>query len=360
MDTKEKNSFKYDYIDTLRFFAIFFIVFTHFDNECFQYFMGNTFWQTYFSSNHFVGWFLYGLNGKAVLALLCVISGFLSKLNCSKKRECDAGVFLITRYLRLMLPVFGANLFFGTWLSLRGETIDKWQYFRASIVPGINDVNRNLWCIESFLLGNLLICLIEVIYRKNKWANWLYFPCLFVLFLLKETWVFAVVAGGLSFVIAKYCKEKKLLHMGWLIGILPAVWWLSRGEESILFYYRNIAASVLLMIAFYCLLPLQRIFAWKALAPIKKWSYSLFVVHGMTLFLVGPAWTLIQKIGVKSYAGTFFSLFAVVFFIDLLIAVVLYYIFEVIIYRTIINKLFGRQNKKEEIQLDEEDQQLVS
>ncbi|MGN1147311.1 MAG: acyltransferase family protein [Lachnospiraceae bacterium] len=325
MDKREK----YDYIDTLRFLATLLIVFVHFDCECFNYFMGSTVSEKLFSPEYWTGWILYGCTGKFALAVLCIISGFLTAMKYHGKENCDVGAFLISRYLRLMLPVLVLNILFVIRQLCVGEPVDILMCLRAGIVPGDMTVNRNLWCIDSFLIGNVLVCLLCYLKNRIKWADWLYLPVMAVLLLAGQTWVLAVVAGGLSFIAASLLKEKKIVNYWWLIGIIPFLWWLIRGEETDIMYYRDILAGFIIMIVFYCLPVLQKIFAFKHMKALKKISYSLFIVHGMTLFIVGPSWNLLQMLGISSYAGTFIGLFALVFLFDLLVAIVLYYLAEV-------------------------------
>lgn len=320
---------KLDYIDTLRFLATFFIVFVHFDNECFSYFMDSTVSAKLFSPDYWTGWFLYGVTGKFALAVMCIISGFLTAMKYAGKKECDVGAFFISRYLRLMVPALVLNLMFALRHLFVGESVDILLCIKAGIIPGIMDMNRNLWCIDSFLIGNFLVCLLFYLRTRIKWADWLYLPLSVILIVTDQTWVFAVLAGGFSFVLADFLKRKNRVKSWWLIGILPVLWLLIRGEESTVMYYRDILAGVIIMITFYCIPVLQKIFAMKWLRPIKRTGYSLFLVHGMTLFLVGPAWNIVQKLGITSYIGTFIGLFAVVFLFDLLIAIVLYYLAEV-------------------------------
>lgn len=344
MGTKEK----YHYIDTLRFLAICFIVFAHFDGECFQYFMGSTLSQLYFAKDSATGWLLYGWTGKYALALLCVISGFLSAMKCCRSDQ-DAGEFMITRYLRLMLPVMGANLIFGVWLSILGEQIDVAMYLKSSLTPGLTGTNRNLWCIGSFLIGNILICVLEKIRDRSGTGIWLYLPLLAVLLFLQDPWLFAVVLGGFVYEFAQKLKEKRLMNNWWLLGIIPLVWWLPRGEESTLMYYRDTLAAALIMVTFHCLPVLQRIMGWKWLGKLKQYSYSLFVVHGMTLFLLGSTWGIVQKLGIHDFYGVFVSLFLMTFAIDLVIAIVVYYIFEVKAYKMIIKCLLpGKKQEQPE------------
>lgn len=342
-----KTKDKYDYIDTLRFLAICFIIFAHFDGECFQYFMGSTLSQLYFTKDSATGWLLYGWNGKYALALLCVISGFLSAMKCSRG-DYDTGEFVITRYLRLMLPVMGANLIFGIWLTVLGEKIDVAMYLKSSLTPGLTGTNRNLWCIGSFLIGNILICLLGKVRNRSGMGIWLYFPLLAVLLLLQDPWLFAVVLGGFTYEFAQWLKEKQIVNHWWLLGIIPLVWWLPRGEESTVMYYRDILAAAIIMIAFHCLPVLQRIMNWKGLCKIKQFSYSLFIVHGMTLFLLGPTWGVVQKLGIYSFYGVFVSLFLMTFAIDLVIAIVLYYLFEVNAYKMLVKWLLPKSRQEEQ------------
>lgn len=341
MDTKDK----YHYIDTLRFLAIFFIVFMHFDNECFHYFMGSTMTEKYFSRDYWTGWLLFGWTGKCALALLCIISGYLTAMKFEDLQECDLAEFVIRRYLRLMLPVLGVNVFFGLWqvLASAGE-VDWMLYIRAGLVPGMSDVNRNLWCINDFLVSNIIVCLIAYVRKRNTRAGWIYLPVLAILVLMGRIWMFAGVAGGLCYLTSTKMKEKKLVNSWWLAGLVPFMWLLVRVEEGTTAYYRDIAAAFLLMVSFHCIPGMQRVFAFKWMKGVKKFSYSLFVVHGMTLFFEGPAWILLQNIGVKSYSGLFWGLFLLTILFDLCIAFVIYYLFENKTYKALGNLILnGKQ-----------------
>lgn len=254
---------------------------------------------------------------------------------------------MITRYLRLMLPVMGANLIFGVWLSILGEQIDVAMYLKSSLTPGLTGTNRNLWCIGSFLMGNILICLLEKIRNRSSIGIWLYLPLLAVLLFLQDPWLFAVVLGGFVYEFAQGLKEKQLMNNWWLLGIIPLVWWLPRGEESTLMYYRDILAAAVIMTAFHCLPVLQRIMGFRWLGKLKQYSYSLFVVHGMTLFLLGPTWGIVQKLRIDGFYGVFISLFLMTFAIDLVIAIVVYYIFEVKAYKMIVKCLLPKEKQEQ-------------
>jgi len=329
--------------------AILFIVFSHFDHECFQYFLGFAMSDIYLSKGGKLGWLMYGWTGKAALALLCVISGFLTAMRYSGQKEYDGGFFVITRYLRLMLPVAGTNLLFGIVFLFKGIEISVPDYIRSAVVPGMNNVNRNLWCIGSFLVGNLLVYLLCYLQSKGKKMIWLYPLLLVLLMAIQSPWTLAVVAGGGGFLLAERLQEKGFVKGWMLVLIAPFFWWLLRGEESTLLYYRDILAGVLLLVTIYCMKPLQRLFAGKVWKPLKKCSYSLFVVHGMTLFLLGATWQLVQMLGISSPKGIFVVLFLLTFGIDLVAAGVIYYLFEVKIYWWAVSLLLSDRNtvKKE-------------
>lgn len=329
---------RYDYIDTLRLCSILFIVLSHFDGECFSYLTGISMMQTHLSKDGRLGLLMYGWTGKYALALLCVISGFLTAMKYARRKECDVGEFIITRYFRLMLPVMANCFLFGIVLKVIGEPVNVSAYLKTSVIPGWSEANRNLWCIGSFLIGNILICLICYLQEYGFRRMALYIGLLLLLVLLGDVWLAATVAGGFCFEIALRLKQSGLVGNWWLLGIVPMVWILPRGEESTVMYYRDIAAAVLIMTAFYCLPVLQRLFACKFLKPLKKCCYSLFIVHGMTLFLLGPAWNLVQRLGISSGGGIFISLFTIIFCIDLLAAYVVYYLSEVKLYRTIVKR----------------------
>lgn len=329
---------RYDYIDTLRLCSILFIVLSHFDGECFYYLTGISMMQTHLARDGKLGLLMYGWTGKYALALLCVISGFLTAMKYAGKKECDVGEFIISRYFRLMLPVMVSGFLFGIVLKLTGEPVNVSAYLKTALIPGWSEANRNLWCIGSFLVGNILICLICYLQRRGFRPMVLYPGLLMLLVLLGDVWLLAVVAGGFCYEAAWRLRQSGLAENWWLLGILPMVWLLPRGEESTVIYYRDIAAAMLIVAAFYCLPVLQRLFACRFLKPLKKCCYSLFVVHGMTLFLLGAAWNLVQRLGISSGGGIFISLFAIIFCIDLLAAYVVYYLSEVKLYRTIVKR----------------------
>lgn len=336
---------KYDYIDTLRFLAIFLIVLLHFDGECYQYFTGFSMTEIYFAKDSSAGLVLYGLTGKYALAMLCIISGFLTALKC-RKRTPDVGRFIFGRYLRLMLPAMGCNLLIALLLLLRGEAFELVSYIKGSFVPGFSGVNRNLWCIGSFMIGNILLCIWYDLKGRSKNAVWLILPMLIVAVLIGDPWLFATLAGGLSFETAELLRTRRLFKEWWLLLLIPVIWWLPRGEESTLIHYRQILAAFLVMVMFRCLPFLQKVFAWKSMRILKNYSFSLFVAHGMTLFMVGTAWELVTGLGIAGYRGLFAALFLAMFVIDLLAAVVIYYLFEVLIYQRINRWLFPEEEMK--------------
>lgn len=329
---------RYDYIDTLRLFSILFIVISHFDGECFACLTGISMMQMHLGKEGKLGLLAYGWTGKYALAILCVISGFLAAMRFGEGGGCDVGSFLVTRYFRMMLPVMVSNFFFGVLLKVREEPLDVASWLKGSFVPGFPLPNRNLWCIGSFLVGNLLVCLVYYLQQKGIPLVGLYGLLLVLLAALQDVWLFAIVAGGLCLEVARWLKERRLAGNWWMCGILPLVWLLPRGEESTAVYYRDIGAAVLIMTAFYCLPVLQRAFACPFLKPLKKCCYSLFVVHGMTLFAVEPAWRFVQEMGISSGAGIYICLFFILFSIDLLAAYVVYYLSEVKLYHAIVKR----------------------
>lgn len=329
MSGKMNKGDKLDYIDTLRFLATFLIVFAHYDSECFNYFMQSTVTEIFFFPGYWTGWILFGHTGKYALAILCTISGFLTAMKYHGSQKCDVGAFVIGRYLRLMIPILFANLLIMFYHIATGGTVDILTYIRTGLTPGNMEINRNLWCIGAFFIGNLLLCLLCYLRERLTWADWLYLPLLVVLALMGQTWIFAVVAGGMSYVAAAWCKEKGLFHTWHLVIIVPVLWLLIRGYEDDLMYYRDILAGFIIMVTFYCLPVLQKLFAFPHMKWIKKMSYSLFIIHGMTLFIVGPVWNLIQSWGIESYYGIFISMFILIFLFDLAIAFVVYYLAEV-------------------------------
>lgn len=159
------------------------------------------------------------------------------------------------------------------------------------------------------------------------------------LYFMGKVWIVATMMGGLTYHLCETVKEKNLFKYWQLIWIIPLVWWLPRGEESNIMYLRDSIACSIIVITFYCLPLLQKIFDWNKVKSIKKVSYSLFITHGLVNNLFSHY--LVKHIrNAQIFQNTYITewiTFAIVLLVDLLIAGIVYYLVE--------NKLYQKVNK---------------
>ena len=102
-ESKMEQKKQLEYLNTFRFLAVVWIVFAHFNYQCFSnYFNQNLLSDFFYNSTFWLSWLFYGITGKYAVAMMCIISGWLVAKKFYKK-TVDFGKFIWNRYLRLML-----------------------------------------------------------------------------------------------------------------------------------------------------------------------------------------------------------------------------------------------------------------
>lgn len=330
-----------EFINTLRFLAVIWIVFAHFNYQCFSYYAQNNILEKFcYNNTSWLYWIFYGVTGKYAVAMMCIISGFLVAKKFYKK-AIDFGKFLFTRYLRLMLPIFVTCTIYVIIRIFQRNTISISSYLNGILWLGNSGINEHLGYILDFFLGNVFIALLTYLFSNKKYFPLLYIPLILLLYYMEKIWILSTVMGGFTYHLCETIKEKKLYKYWYLIIIIPIIWWLPRGEETNKIYLRDTVACSLIMITIYCLPKLQSLINLNKVKNIKKISYSLFVTHGLINSLCsGCIVQYFKNINIikNIYVLQLFT-FLIVLLIDILIAWIIYYFVENKLYNFINNLL---------------------
>ena len=123
-----------EFLNTFRFLAVLWIVFAHFNYQCFsQFFSENIFENYLYNPSSWLHWIFYGITGKYAVAMMCIISGWLVAKKFYKK-SVDFGKFLLHRYIRLMLPIFATCTIYAIILWLQGKSLSVGTYLLRNTV----------------------------------------------------------------------------------------------------------------------------------------------------------------------------------------------------------------------------------
>lgn len=338
-----------EFLNTFRFISVIWIVFAHFNYQCFSHYFPENIFETFlYNPSSWLYWIFYGITGKYAVAMMCIISGWLVAKKFYNKKV-DFGKFLFNRYIRLMLPIFVTCTIYTIILLMQGKTMSLGTYLAGTLWPGNNGINEHLGYILDFLLGNVLIALLTYLFSQKKYLPILYILILIILYFMGKVWIVSTMIGGLTYHLCEFMKEKKRYHLWYLFFIVPVVWILPRGQESDFIYLRDSIACSLIVITFYCLPSLQKIVNWNGLKNIKKISYSLFITHGLVNQLFSGY--LVEQFKNANNIQNMYIVegitFLIVFIIDLIIAGVVYYLIENKLYHTLNHFVEKRVNDYE-------------
>lgn len=346
---------QFEFLNTLRFISVIWIVFAHFNYQCFSnYYSENILSSFFYNSSSPLYYIFYGITGKYAVAMMCIISGWLVARKFYRK-AVDFGKFIFNRYLRLMLPVFVTCTIYVIIRVLQGNIIPISTYLNGTLWLGNGSINDHLGYILDFFVGNVLIALITYLFSNKKYFPLLYIPLMILLYYMEKIWILSTVIGGLTYHLCEIINEKKLYKYWYLIILLPIVWWLPRGEECTRIYLKDSIACAIIVITIYCIPKLQKILEWSKLKNVKKISYSLFVVHGLVNNLLsGYIVIYFKNINlIQSDYLVQIITFLIVLAIDLIISKVIYYLVENKLYNYI-NKLLTKNLNNYEINLIKE------
>lgn len=351
MDNDKRKDFPTEWLNLLRFLSIFFIVWSHFDNRIFAevhpdglniqrlFFFPPAAWSRIF----------YGYTGKYAVAMLCVLSGFVTAWVCRHKDTGSLLQFAVKRYLRLILPVCGMSVLYLAVRSLSGSgSYTFYEIVSGLFLLGSDTFSGYNWCLPAFFTGNILI---RILSRQEEKTGKIRpeARCMILLagllcgflaaYKLYNSWLFWTMAVLSGFLVYE-CYTLIDIRLPWYVTVLLLIvmYWLPRGEESMKIYLRCTVASC---IAVYVLLHMrsltERLSSFcrkKNAVAVLGYSYSLFIVHGFTMNLF-----LEQVIDrVHTWTGYWWLTYAVTFTgklaLDLFLSAVIHALFEKKIYRS--------------------------
>lgn len=253
-----------------------------------------------------------------------------------------------------MLPIFFVGTIYGIIKLISGNAIPFINYLKGVLLPGNISIDDHLYCIGDFIIGNIIVGLIAQMFSHKKHYKLIYIPLILLLYFTDKIWIMAALFGGLSYYICEYFKNKKVIKNWQLVFIIPFIIIFSCGDESNFTYLRYCISNMIFLVFVYCLPILQKVLNWNGIKKIKKYSYSMFISHGMLYTLIGyNIINFVRQIGfTNDYIVEIIS-FMIIFIIDIVISAVIYELAEVKLY-----KLINNFSKKEEVE-DKNNNDLV-
>lgn len=123
-----------EFLNTFRFLAVIWIVFAHFNYQCFAHFFSKNIFENYlYNRSSWLSLIFYGATGKYAVAMMCIISGWLVAKKFYKK-TVNFGKFLLHRYIRLMLPIFITCTIYTIILLIQGKGFSISTYLLRNTV----------------------------------------------------------------------------------------------------------------------------------------------------------------------------------------------------------------------------------
>lgn len=303
-----------EYISLLRWVAIAFIVWAHFEYQVFGLYTGTSLEQKYFFPPAPASYVFYGLTGKYALSVLCLVSGYLMKMQCEKGKIGSFFSFAWKRYVRLLLPITGTGICYIMLDAMTNRNYTWKDIFSGLFLLGSSSFDQHVFAIFYFWIGNLMIVLLYKFFGKKKCCNvllecmlsgmivvlvlkrWRFLDSLSVEQILKHQllltiyqenllWIAAALLGATTYTVNQWLSGKTTKKLQWCYFILLIpIYFLPRGEESQMIWVRDILAGM-------CLITLieqtkiknwlnhlssRRFFQW-----IMPLSYGMFVTHGI-------------------------------------------------------------------------------
>lgn len=127
---------QFEFLNTLRFISVIWIVFAHFNYQCFSHYYAESILENLcYHNTSWLYWIFYGITGKYAVAMMCVISGWLVAKKFYRK-AVDFGKFIFTRYLRLMLPIFITCTIYVIIRIIQGNYISLSSYLNGVLWLG--------------------------------------------------------------------------------------------------------------------------------------------------------------------------------------------------------------------------------
>ncbi len=292
------------------------------------------------AQNNFIEDNLYGnpimvfLSGTFAVAIFFVLSGFVLSIGffTIKKTEIIKKM-AAKRYLRLMIPALASIMlcFLALLLGLghiqevaalthSGWLAETWTFnpdFLAAVKGGVIDIftvsgnsyNNVLWTMQIEFVGSFIVFGFLMLFGKVKYRFIIY---IFLGILTFNTWFIGFIAGmAMADLFASGVLKQKKRHWYALLAVPLALFFggypVGGAEGTIYAYITNFnadinwltlyltVAAVLLIGSVLCISQVAKIFRWKPLSILGKYTFSLYLVHLIVLYTVTTSLFLILR-----------------------------------------------------------------
>ncbi|MBY8279678.1 acyltransferase [Vibrio fluvialis] len=312
---------KYEHFDSLRGVACLIVLFSHimltyfpFVHNFDQLLVPETNYIQYFLFNSPFG-FLY--SGTFSVYLFFILSGSVIYCSAEKKNLAELSPYLLTRYLRLMIPVLGVTLIcylvfyiidtFSLSLSsswLRKNLVSSPDFLESifqncfnAFVFGKSNYNLVLWTMQIELIGSLMVYVYAITEKciSRLVAYILLTIFILVMYVLNSYLSLGLICFFIGIIYIKYPIKLSKLLMAFLF--ITAIYFSSAHQGS--YSYRffepflggkmytilNFIAASLFCLAFYNCDFIKLKFSKYWLVWLGKISFILYLVHIPMLFI---------------------------------------------------------------------------
>ena len=335
-----------EWLNLIRFLSVFYVAWTHFEYTVFaeMHPASVNLEELFFLPPAIGSWFLYGYTGKYAVAILCVVSGFVAALTMKKKSEQSFLNYAIKRYMRIMIPVIGISML--TWMLMitMGENIEIAKVIYGIFVPGATFFYGHFWCLSSFILGNFMIFGLDRLVKKFSVPTRIIVKVVLIgvgliisykVYSWTTAWAIAIVFGDLLY---ELISNFEIKYSRWLyIPLFLLIWWLPRGEESLKLYIRDMIASFLILFILFQInvvtVDINNFCKKRWIKDFLKYSYAFYVVHGFSIKYFACDLTVWIQGWTNNWWITYVISFVLKTIFDMGLAIVVYYLFENVVYR---------------------------
>jgi peptidoglycan/LPS O-acetylase OafA/YrhL len=296
--TENATSYHLPWIDTLKFFAAFWILFSHFISGYFQEYL------KYFRQEGIVLFFLDGITGKLCVALFCIFLGFFA---FEKHKKTPFVEYAVTRYLQFVKYIFITNalrviyvviayyilqtyldkiqIFFVdgqiNWVLLFQTFFSNTFFFKSELIA-------TYWCLPAFFIGSFIVYALGTICSRKRYTTTKQVTIVLGVYLIcicaGQVWIANCILGGLLRIIYKANPQilKKWYILILLFGLMLCLYrWL--GESYVTYIAYGWACLIFVLICNNIDF-IKRILSVKFLSVFcGKISFELFLVHPLVL-----------------------------------------------------------------------------
>lgn len=346
--------------ESIRGLACLAVVFSHLSLSFFPFLhhfnpaeVSTSIWQSFIHHSPFAFWY----SGTAAVFLFFVLSGFVLSyaiLRKPEQAEFKIKSMLIKRYPRLAIPaVISCLVVWGVFQTIHIDSSQMNGWFQAYVTQDVSlklalyegtigsfffaesSVNWVLWTMHIELIGSLVLFLLLYIYQFSRVAFFIgsiLLP-LIALYLKGE----GFFLGISSFVIGiYYYLYGKQLSLTLSIALLLSGLYLAGAHSSSASYqwiyavlgertydYCNFFAGMLIIYSILMSPKLSQFLDKKVLVWLGKLSFSIYLLHLITLYVVGvPIFNYLLSIGLQY---TISAIIASVIFILITLWISAYY-----------------------------------